>query len=152
MMSGIRIPVIALAVTASALAVFDMAMSQSGAAIGTSITTAVDQRSAAAATPDQLAGFDPAHLHLSNLSAGLAGQARFAVGDRLSLSERDGTVHTYAIVDVGPLAVKSGEVEGNLARLAIVTAANVARPSQTLRFIVELGAAPLVPVSRPRAL
>jgi hypothetical protein len=152
LLSGTRIPVVALAVTGVALVAFDAAISRSGVTIGKSIASAVDSRAEADATSDGLAGFDPAHLHLSNLPGGPGALQRFSVGDRLSLSGRDGAVSNYAIVDVQPLTAKAGESGEDLSRLAIVTAASVDQPSQKLRFIVELGSAPLVPVSRPRAL
>jgi hypothetical protein len=152
LLSGTRIPVVALAIAGVALVAFDAAISRSKVMIGKSIVSAVDSRPGTEAASDGLVRFDPAYLHLSNLPGGSGAHQRFSVGDRLSFSGRDGAVSNYAIVDVQPLTAKAGESGEDLSRLAIVTAASVDQPSQKLRFIVELGSAPLVPVSRPRAL
>jgi hypothetical protein len=152
LLSGTRIPVVALAVTGAALVAFDAAMSRSGPTIGQSIASAVDARGAADATPDELVGFDRAHLHLSNLPGGPGAHQSFSVGDRLTLRGRDDVVSNYAIVEIRPLTAKAGETDEELSRLAIVTAASMDRPSQKLRFIVEMSPVPLVPVSRPRTL
>jgi hypothetical protein len=109
----------------------------------------------AAKRPTLPASFDPAHLHLSSLPAsGMAGPS-VAVGDRITLAQRQGGAVAYEVVEVRPLSLGHTQTEGSaeVSRLMLVTAvASDQNPTRTIRFIVDSASTSQGTAPRPRAL
>jgi hypothetical protein len=109
----------------------------------------------AASRPLLPASFDPAHLHLSSLPAsGMAGPS-VAVGDKITLAQRQGGSVAYEVVEVRPLPLGDAYTSGSadVSRPMLVTAiASGFSPTQTIRFIVDAASPPQGTSSRPRAL
>jgi hypothetical protein len=99
--------------------------------------------------------FDPAHLHLSSLPAVGASGTPVAVGDTITLAQRQGGAVAYEVVEVRPLTPHESQDggSGELTGLMLVTAiASGQHPAQTVRFVVDGPAPARVAPARPRAL
>lgn len=121
-----------------------------------SVADAMDHaevQGASANTP--VRSFDPAHIRLSSLPSGHAFGNPVAVGDRITLAQRDGGTATYEVVEVRPLSAQALGAEAHSGpNLMLVTATTGAGrvPAQTIRFIFDGEAKSVPAVPKPHAL
>lgn len=159
----LRVATLACIASVSALAVAGWELARPEALIERSYAEAFDRlddgRAAAGAVARSVAGaaaFDPAHVHLSRMPAATPIGPVLAVGDRITLAQREGGVAAYEVIDVRPLSAKAlGAEDAGLPRLLLVTAVTSGRaPAQTMRFIVDADApaSAAMPAFKPHAL
>lgn len=144
-----RISAISCAATLSALLTVAAGAALPGAGIERSYAEAFDRMGEAnAGAAATLAGrIDPAHLHLSAMKPADGVTPPVAVGDRITLSAREGGAVSYEVIEVRPIsanldAAGSGSAAGQPhSRLMLVTAVSAPMPkAKTVRFIVDADA------------
>ena len=140
MQAASRMSLCAVAATVAAMSAFYVGLSHSERLIETSFASALEHRPALGPVARVGAGFDPAHLHLSNLpsAAPLALSGAVRIGDTISLSAQSGGTTSYEVVDVRPMHAAQDGPFGDIADVLLVTAASTGLgPTATVRFVIE---------------
>lgn len=151
----LRVSALACLASLSALGLVAFGTGAGEGLVERSVADAIDRMELRGAAAAVTRGFDPSHIHLTNLSTGPGPGSAVAVGDRMTLAQRDGGSATYEVVEVRPLArqaVGAGADDGP--KLMLVTAVATAgrMPAQTIRFIFDGDAKDATAFGKPHAL
>ena len=155
MSASLRVSVTAFACVFASLLAVGAGIGYSNAVIERSFADAFDALDQSSTSPRSAAlSFDPAHLHLSGLTAmrpqssghGLG----LSVGDRMTVATRTGTRVAYEVIEVRAM---SESPSPSSPRLMLITAATVDQtPPQTVRFIVDADSDAVRSLAKPHAL
>ncbi len=161
MMSAYRVPAAAAVVIIVSMAAFATMLSRPEGAIGKSFAKAFDIETAQPQDEVRLTTLEAAPLHLSGAEEAqdielttAVWRPTVALGDRISIANRDGGTRTFEIVAIKALEMKENSKAG-APKLLLVKAVSADRlPTSTLRFVIEAdGFGPqLTDQSKPRAL
>lgn len=155
MPAPLRVSTTACALSAAALIVAGWGLSHSESIVERAYSQAFDRIDAGKHHAVRVeSGFDPAHLRLSSLSATSAFGPKIAVGDRITLSQAEGSAVTYEVVDVTPLALQQPVARGfDQSRMKLVTAVTSGQiPLRTVRFLIDAEPQGGATIERPHAL
>lgn len=156
MASTLRISIAAVAAVAVGMAGIWTAMDRPDALIERSFAGAFDRLESAPPPRTETPLFDPAQLHLSRLEASSPMSSPLALGDRMTIAGRAGSLATYEVIELRPLRQGTGSGASHAdERMLLVTAVSVGQaPAQTIRFVVEASSTTdrISPPARPHAL
>ncbi len=134
MPASLRVSAAAFTATLAALGAVWAVMDRPDALIERSFADAFERLEAPRADSIGLAAakFDPTHVHLSRLPAAAPAGPALAVGNRMTIADRNGGSIAYEVIEVRALAGDRAPV------MTMVTVVSVGlTPARTMRFIVD---------------